>query len=177
MGVRSLVVVPKESGVTASSVTTPVVGRITGIESPGRVLVEYEGATHPVAARHITAIAQKELQDAAAQARSVLLVFDRGDVQLPIIIGVLADDTTVADGHADLTAPSSAPAKHIEGPTLVTSVDGKRVKVSAEEEIVLECGEASITLRRNGRLIIRGAYVETRSRGTNRIRGGTVRIN
>lgn len=32
-------------------------------------------------------------------------------------------------------------------------------------------------LRRNGRVVIRGAYVETRSRGVNRIKGGSVQIN
>jgi hypothetical protein len=42
---------------------------------------------------------------------------------------------------------------------------------------VLECGQASVTLRRNGRIIIRGTYVETHSEGTNRIKGGQVRIN
>lgn len=56
-------------------------------------------------------------------------------------------------------------------------VDGKRVKIVGADEIVLECGSASITLRRNGKVIIRGAYVETRSEGTNRIKGAAVRIN
>ena len=51
-------------------------------------------------------------------------------------------------------------------------VDGKRVEIEGADEIVLKCGEASIVLRRNGRVVIRGTYVETRARGTNRIRGG-----
>jgi len=56
-------------------------------------------------------------------------------------------------------------------------VDGRRVRIVAKDEIVLECGQASVTLRRNGRIIIRGTYVETHSEGTNRIKGGQVRIN
>ena len=56
-------------------------------------------------------------------------------------------------------------------------VDGKRVKIVGADEIVLECGKASITLRRNGKVVIRGAYVETCSEGTNRIKGAAVRIN
>ena len=56
-------------------------------------------------------------------------------------------------------------------------VDGRRVRIIAKDEIVLECGQASVTLRRNGRIIIRGTYVETHSEGTNRIKGGQVRIN
>ena len=56
-------------------------------------------------------------------------------------------------------------------------IDGRRVRIVAQDEIVLECGQASITLRRNGRIIVRGTYVETHSDGTNRIKGGQVRIN
>jgi len=56
-------------------------------------------------------------------------------------------------------------------------VDGRRVRLLAKDEIVLECGKASITLRRNGRIAIRGTYVETSSEGTNRIKGSQVRVN
>lgn len=56
-------------------------------------------------------------------------------------------------------------------------VDGKRVRLVAKDEIVLECGKASITLRRNGRVIVKGTHVETNSEGTNRIKGGQVRVN
>lgn len=62
-------------------------------------------------------------------------------------------------------------------PTIEADVDGRRVRIIAQDEIVLECGNASITLRRNGRIVIKGTYVETCSEGTNRIKGGQVRIN
>lgn len=58
-----------------------------------------------------------------------------------------------------------------------TTIDGRRIQIEARDEVVLRCGEASITLRRNGRVVIRGAYVETRAKGTNRIKGGSVQIN
>ncbi|HLK93638.1 MAG TPA: hypothetical protein VKZ18_27350 [Polyangia bacterium] len=56
-------------------------------------------------------------------------------------------------------------------------VDGARVRITARDEVVIECGQASITLRRNGRVVIRGTFVETVSSGTNRIKGGQVRVN
>ena len=62
-------------------------------------------------------------------------------------------------------------------PVIEADIDGRRVRIVAKDEIVLECGNASITLRRNGRIIIKGTYVETCSEGTNRIKGGQVRIN
>jgi hypothetical protein len=72
--------------------------------------------------------------------------------------------------------PSAEPADR-EAQVIEADVDGRRVRIVAQDEIVFECGQASVTLRRNGRIIIRGTYVETHSEGTNRIKGGQVRIN
>jgi len=55
--------------------------------------------------------------------------------------------------------------------------EGKRVRLVAKDEIVIECGKASITLRRNGRVVVRGTHVETNSQGMNRIKGGQVSVN
>jgi len=71
-----------------------------------------------------------------------------------------------------------APEPEPEPPcVLEADIDGRRVRVVAKDEIVLECGQASITLRRNGKIVIRGTYVETYATGTNRVKGGQVRIN
>lgn len=56
-------------------------------------------------------------------------------------------------------------------------VEGRRVEVVAGDEIVLKCGEASLVMRRNGRVVLRGVEVETRAKGRHRIKGGTVAIN
>jgi len=77
-----------------------------------------------------------------------------------------------------LQAPVSHTAAQEQEPQVIEAdVDGRRVKIVARDQIVLECGEASITLHRNGRIVIKGTYVETSSEGTNRIKGGQVRIN
>jgi hypothetical protein len=49
--------------------------------------------------------------------------------------------------------------------------------VNAEREIELRCGEASITLTRAGKVLIKGEYVLTRAKGLNRIKGAAVSIN
>jgi hypothetical protein len=74
---------------------------------------------------------------------------------------------------------ASAPTRvEVGGPSAPDAlVDGKRVVIEAADEIVLRCGKASITLRRNGRVVIRGVYVETRAEGVNRVKGGSVQIN
>jgi hypothetical protein len=86
------------------------------------------------------------------------------------------DDTPEPAPSAPEAAPSAAPPDPAL-PVIDADIDGRRVRIVAQDEIVLECGQASVTLRRNGRIIIRGTYVETDSEGTNRIKGGQVRIN
>lgn len=56
-------------------------------------------------------------------------------------------------------------------------VDGKQVRVVAHHEIVLECGEASITLTRDGKITLRGTRVVSRASGVNKIKGGSIQIN
>jgi hypothetical protein len=125
------------------------------------VVADYPGNPHgPLRARTtLTPDALAEL--ASGRAREAVLVFEEERSDRPIVVGLLA---------------AEAPASDAE-PRLLATVDGKRVVVEGHDEIVLRCGEASITLRRNGRVVIRGTYVETRSRGVNRIRGGSVQIN
>jgi hypothetical protein len=97
-------------------------------------------------------------------------------------------ETPASDDQVDARAPNREPdeqpapvesASPAPADALVidADADGRRVRVSAKDEIVFQCGEASITLKSDGRVIVRGTYVETHSTGTNRIKGGQVRIN
>jgi hypothetical protein len=52
----------------------------------------------------------------------------------------------------------------------VGQVDGRRAAIEGREEVVLRCGEASITLQRSGKVTIRGLCAETHAAGTNRIK-------
>lgn len=53
----------------------------------------------------------------------------------------------------------------------------RMLRFEAEEEIELRCGGASIVLTRAGKVLLRGAYLLSRSSGVNRIKGGSVQIN
>jgi len=136
------------------------IGRITGLDQRGW-LVECGMSGGEMPARTTLALDAAAMQAAANERREVLLVLTAEPDPQPIVIGLLAPPP----------APASQPAP------LDAVVDGQRVVVEGKDEIVLRCGAASITLRRNGRVVIRGVYVETRSRGLNRIKGGSVQIN
>jgi hypothetical protein len=95
----------------------------------------------------------------------VVLVFEGGDPEQPIILGVIQDH------KREVSALSTAPVPaHAQ-------VDDERVVISAEREIVLRCGDASITLTRAGKVIIKGNYIISRSTGYNKIKGAAIDIN
>jgi Domain of unknown function (DUF6484) len=166
---------------TLEAITTPRTGWLVGVDGEGRPVVDFPGNRGgPRAARRTLPLEPEALRSAAAQRQGVMLLFENGDPRLPVIIGLLqaesatpALDAVLAESAAESAPqPEPAPAQPMEA-----HVDGKRVVIEAADEVVLQCGQASITLRRNGKLIIKGTYVETHSTGTNRIKGGSVQIN
>jgi len=72
---------------------------------------------------------------------------------------------------------STAPTSRAPSQVLDVKIDGKSVSFEARDEIVLRCGNASISLRKNGKVAIRGAFVESHATGTNRIKGASVKVN
>lgn len=95
----------------------------------------------------------------------VVVVFEQSDARRPIVIGALQERQVVTNG------PGSPP------PIAAVRADGERLILTAEREIVLRCGDATISLTRAGKVIIKGKYIISRSTGYNRIKGAAVDIN
>lgn len=98
------------------------------------------------------------------------VVLERSDVGAEVVVWESVDDLGIVLGKRALPEGENAPS-------VEARVDGKRVVLEAADEIVLRCGKASLVLRRNGRVQLKGAYVETQAEGVNRIKGGSVQIN
>jgi hypothetical protein len=96
---------------------------------------------------------------------AVVVIFEDGDPRRPIIVGVVREPNQL---HESAAPPSSDVTIH---------ADDDRFVVSAEREITLRCGEASITLTRAGKVIIKGASILSRATGHNKIKGAAVDIN
>jgi hypothetical protein len=94
--------------------------------------------------------------------RAVVLVFERGDPRLPIVVGVLQG--------AGWPEPEGRGQVEVDA-------DGQRLIVNATEQLVLRCGKASITLTKAGKVLIEGTYLLSRSTGVNRVKGGSVHLN
>ena len=133
------------------------VGRLVAIQDNLVPFVLFPGRkpTAAIAARTIVMLSTQDI------GRDVLISYIDNDLNQPVVMGCLRDESARADGV----------------PHTQIGVDGKTLEVTAKEEIVLRCGKSSITLTRAGKIIIRGTYVISRSSGVNRIKGGTVEIN
>jgi Domain of unknown function (DUF6484) len=139
---------------------------IVSVTDEGEIQVQLDPGGPAVIARLAISATRERIDLAITSCQQTLVVFENGDRVRPIIIGFI---------ETLQPSPAVPPAGDVQ--VIEADVDGKRVRVTAQDEIVLQCGSASVTLRRNGRVLIRGTYVETRSDGTNRIKGGQVQIN
>lgn len=65
----------------------------------------------------------------------------------------------------------------IQPPAPVAQADGERVVIEGRREVVLRCGKASITLRPDGSITLRGGQILSRADGANRVQGASVQLN
>lgn len=140
-----------------------IIGTLTGVSNKGKVFVEFagRGSKEPIAARSTVSFNENDIGN------SVAVLFENGDPRKPLAIGRVYD-------HPSLPKETE---KQPEVNNITISRDGKRVLYRAEQEIVLQCGKASITLTKAGKILIKGEYISTHSTGVNRIKGGSVQLN
>jgi hypothetical protein len=136
-----------------------VIGVLMGFDDSGAPLVVFPGnpVEHAVPAR---TTASFEHDHVGAE---VALMFEQGDPARPLVMGRIL--------HPEVTL-SAAGNRRFQA-----IVDDQRLELKAEREIVLRCGKASITLTRAGKILLRGAYIFSRSTGVNKIKGGSVQLN
>lgn len=162
-----------------------IIGRLDALDEAGNATVSLPElpyfqqrialSTVPLSGQHI--------------GRKLALMFTQGDDPKPIIIGVIHSPlqqvlesvlaNTPCDNSADelvFAEPiaTSESTRSVEG---AVYIDGKQLILEAQEEIVFRCGEASISLNKNGKIAIRGKYLLSRATGVNRILGGSVQVN
>lgn len=150
-----------------------VVARLGGIGPGGEPLIDLPWWREAVAAKAMISLAEADVGVELA------VLFEGGDPRRPVVMGRMHVPAPVGAREAPIESESESESKSESAPAAEAEAtsDGERLVFSAEKEIVLRCGESSITLTRAGKVLIRGAYVLTRSSGVNRIQGGSVQIN
>jgi hypothetical protein len=144
-----------------------VVGRVASFRG-GEVRVELAGAPAPAIARVAASLDDAALARAARERQEAVLLLEEGDPARPILVALLRSPTPLVD--AILAGPLPDAEK-------VARVDGRRVVIEGKEEVVLQCGRASLTLRRDGRIVLHGVNVVSQADQVHKVRGGKVQIN
>ena len=129
-------------------------GDVVDVDDTGRPIVAWNGLT-PVSVPAVWTPGAPAWRDCIGA--RVLVGFLNGDDAQPVVLGFLEPPPAVGPGDAR-DAPET-------------------LRVEAGRELVIECGEAKISLRKDGRIEIRGTHLISRSSGPNKIKGGSVYIN
>jgi hypothetical protein len=146
------------------------VGSIVSTAGDGRVTVDFPGNTFgPLSARWAGSVGEIIRGTSRPSGQKILLVFENDDPGLPIIVDVVCESIDEIPDKRLINLQVNKPEEVL--------IDGRRVTFDAKEEIVLRCGKASVTLTRAGKVLIKGAYLLTRSSGVNRIKGGSIQLN
>lgn len=144
-------------------VRDPVVAKVREVTDAGLVL-EFDADLQTVGrmTQEVARTPPDELQGS-----DVLVLFEGGDSGRPIAVAVLH---VAGAGKAD-------PDVEIDHTTLRTIVDDEQVVLNARRKIELRCGKGSITITPDGKIVLRGTHLLSRSSGPLRIKGGHVDIN
>lgn len=150
-----------------------IIGTIALVDSQGQPRVDFAGNPFP---EPLVAVSTLAITSAHI-GRQVALLFAGGNPRSPVILGVIHSPLQDLILAYDPNSPeaSGAPMKSLDAEEV--TVDGRRVVLEGKDEVVIKCGEASITLTRAGKVLIRGNFVLTQASGVNRILGASVQVN
>lgn len=165
-----------------------------GFDEKGSALVNYSASESTIKKNYI---AQSTIAlNTQHIGRQVAVMFISGELSKPIVIGLMRSslndmlDTYNSDNNHSDTASfknshsASNNSNTFEEPSIKENqsdqeifVNGKKLNISAQQQLTLQCGESSITLTESGKVLIKGKYLSSRSTGVNRITGGSVQVN
>jgi hypothetical protein len=153
----------QKNGGSAADDTIPLgarVGTIVAMDDGTVPHIDFPGNPHgPLIARLALSAADAERLARQWKDTEVLIVFASQDIKQPVITGLVRDS--------------------LEDPLYqVADWEGfQQLFLRSQEELTLQCGEAKIILRRDGKVVIVGKEILSRAKGRHRIKGATVDIN
>jgi hypothetical protein len=139
-------------------------GHLDGIDAEGRLLFLPEGAEAPLPVAIGADLSDGVLVRAVRRRARALVARTSDPTPRWLVVGLVRERVAVA-------ARDAKPGR------LEVTVDGERVRLAAEHDIELKCGQASLTLRYDGRIEVRGTHILSASRGPNRVKGATIALN
>ncbi|CAM2067004.1 DUF6484 domain-containing protein [Sulfidibacter corallicola] len=129
-----------------------LLGTLSRFDASGVPYVTIPNLSGEIAAQTTTVL------DRDTEGRQVALMFVQGSAAQPIILGLIQN-----------------PSAHVK--PREARVDGKKIVLEAADEIEFRCGKSSIKMTRDGKVIVKGTHLVSRSSGANKIKGASVLLN
>lgn len=150
-------------------------GKVNGFAESGSVLIDIPDIEQSIPCSVLTMskseIPQFEVGD------KVLVIFNSSENKGYILGFVnvtgslpkkVVENSDEQKDHLEMTLPQKP--KEL-------NVNGKKITIEADDEIYLKCGKSSFLMSKDGKVIIRGTYLVSRSSGVNKVKGTSVAIN
>lgn len=122
-------------------------GCLQGFDPTGAPLVRLYGETAPMVALATVALQTSDV------GRQLALVFLND--HSPLVIGLIQNSQHVAE----------------------VRLEGDQLVLEGRESLELRCGKASLLMREDGKIIIKGTHLVSRSSGANKIKGASISLN
>lgn len=132
-------------------------GTLVGLESSGLALVQV-GKSAEDLVRSVRSIVELSTDNVGSD---LVLAHDRSHPESPVILGVIRPAGECGNTQRRLTVES----------------EGETLALSADREITIRCGQASLRLTQAGKIELRGTEIMTRATGANKIKGGSISLN
>lgn len=140
----------------------PATAALAGLEN-GQPLIEFNGhQEHPLLGRSTV-----DLSLVKSFPHQVLVLFEQGDLEKPIVTGVLqqpGEDSPTQDDHILHSKQS-------------LKINGKTLYLTSEQDLVIECGKSSLRMSKQGKITLKGTDIVTRAARNNKIKGASININ
>jgi hypothetical protein len=140
-----------------------------------------QDVTQQLFATDTSTISRATVTEVLADGVVVALLGD--ETQVCDVLDTVAALTPLAQGDAVLVwLPPTAPGRgvilgRVAAPARSGSAEPDELVLEAKKQLVLRCGAGSITIREDGRILIKGKDLVSHAQRLNRIKGGTVQIN
>jgi hypothetical protein len=139
-------------------------GHLEGFDDEGRLRFAPEGGGATLTVGIGADLSDATIVRAARRQARALVARTSDPVPRWVLVGLVRE-------RVDPAAIAAKPGR------LELTVDGEKVRLEAKHDIELKCGQASIALRYDGRIELRGTHILSASRGPNRVKGATIALN
>ena len=139
---------------TGADAARLVRGEVVDVTESGTVLVTVDGGASPPL--HCDLLVTSDIAPAVLAPGDTALVWTPPAGATPVVIG------RVGPSRALTPEPHEAP---------------ETLTIEAKHSLTLRVGDGSITIREDGKILIKGKDLVSHAQRTNRIRGGAVAIN